>query len=323
LEQFRLCIAKLDYIRAEIVAKKINAKTLAKEDMQPLKLRYYDLMVQYDLHSGRYFEVCHSYREIYNTPIVQAEPAQWQPALKNAVLFAILSPFDSEISDILHRTNADKKVLLLPNCKRLLDAFTTDELQKWPLPDEAVWKVEKVFTGEKGAERWNDFHKRVVQHNIRTLSKYYTRITTSRLSHFLQLDEAKSEVFLSEMVSSKQLYCKIDRPTGIVVFQRRQTPNDLLQNWAEDIDSLLGLVEDTCHLINRENMLLQMRESAAALTAAEDDKKALPAPSPSPPPPSDDNKKTAPAATAAAPSAAPGASVAPMAVDDEKKKEGT
>lgn len=34
LEQLRLCLAKKDFVRSEIIAKKIQPKTLAKEDMQ-------------------------------------------------------------------------------------------------------------------------------------------------------------------------------------------------------------------------------------------------------------------------------------------------
>jgi 26S proteasome regulatory subunit N5 len=52
----------------------------------------------------------------------------------------------------------------------------------------------------------------------------------------------KSEKYLSELVSSKQLYAKIDRPTGIVTFARKQSANDVLEAWSNDIESLLGLV---------------------------------------------------------------------------------
>ncbi len=99
--------------------------------------------------------------------------------------------------------------------------------------------------------------------NIRTLSQYYSRISSTRLAFFLQLDGEKAEKYLSEMVSSKQLYAKIDRPTGIVTFARKRTANDVLESWSNDIDTLLGLVENTCHLINKENMLHLARKQAA------------------------------------------------------------
>lgn len=57
------------------------------------------------------------------------------------------------------------------------------------------------------------------------------------------------------MVSSKQLFCKIDRPAGIATFTPRETPSSMLNDWAGDISQLLGLVEKTCHLIHKENMV--------------------------------------------------------------------
>ncbi len=84
------------------------------------------------------------------------------------------------------------------------------------------------------------------------------------MAFFLQSDTEKAEKYLSELVSSKQLYAKIDRPTGIVTFQRKQTANDTLEAWANDIDSLLGLVDNTCQLINKENMMHAARKQAEA-----------------------------------------------------------
>jgi len=307
LEQLRLCLAKRDYVRAEIIAKKIQPKTLDKAELQDLKVKYYELMIQYYLYTSKYFEICQSYREIFNTKIIQDDPVKWKAALKKAVTFCVLSPFDSEVSDILHRLKTEKKMLQLIGCKRLLDQFTTDELMRWPLQDEKEWRADPIFEEkEKGTQRWADFHKRVVQHNIRVLALYYSRITSARMAFFLQLDAERSEKFLSEMVSSKQLFAKIDRPTGIITFARKQSANDVLEAWSSDIDNLLGIVENTCHLINKENMIALARKQAEAERAVAVDK----------PVPMDDGKKDAdkqPAASAVASAAAAGAPAAPTA----------
>ena len=57
------------------------------------------------------------------------------------------------------------------------------------------------------------------------------------------------------MVSSKQLFAKIDRPTGIITFQATLDPSALVNAWSDDIVNLLNLVEKTCHAINKENMV--------------------------------------------------------------------
>lgn len=85
--------------------------------------------------------------------------------------------------------------------------------------------------------------------NIRTISKYYTRITINRLSQLLDLTQAKTETFLSSLVSSKTLYAKIDRPAGLVSFQAPRSGDQVLNEWSSDVGKLMGLIEKSCHLI--------------------------------------------------------------------------
>jgi len=263
LEQVRLCLAKKDYIRAEIISKKINPKNLEAEDISDLKLKYYKLMIEFYLHSSNYFAICKSYKAIFDTKSVQDDPAQWKQALKNVVIFLVLSPFDSESSDLMHRIKTEKKLTELVLPKVVLDLFTTDELMAWPLPSDAEWKQDAVFSDKaEGAKRLADLHKRVVQHNIRTIAKYYHRLTTSRLASLLALTVDQTEEHLSELVSSKQLYAKIDRPTGVVTFSRKETPTTVLQAWSSDVTDMLSLVEKTCHLINKEYMLREHMTAA-------------------------------------------------------------
>ena len=142
ISQIRLCLAKKDYVRAEIVSNKVNVKVLNEEKhqvnlsiemvfcktglMQDLKLRFYNLMIEYHSHYNNYFNICKAYKEIYSTPDVQKDDKQWRAvrertslaalaeprlcsrelaiqALHKAMLFMALSPWDAEISDLLHR----------------------------------------------------------------------------------------------------------------------------------------------------------------------------------------------------------------------------
>jgi len=255
MEQIRLCLAKKDYIRAEIVANKVNTKVLAEESYQELKIKFYTLMIQYYSHSSRYFDICKAFREIYNTPSVQSDPAQWKPALTQTVVFLLLSPWDAEVSDVVHRIKADKRIAEMPTLQHALNLLTTDELMRWPLPFEGEWKKNPAFTGEKAKEWWDDLHKRVVQHNIRVIGKFYSLISTKRIAQLLLLDERTSEAYLSEMVSSKQLFAKVDRPKGTIAFEKNMSDSDVVDKWSNDVSDLLTLVEKTCHMIAKENMI--------------------------------------------------------------------
>ncbi len=98
----------------------------------------------------------------------------------------------------------------------------------------------------------------MIQHNLRTCSKYYKRMHTSKLGSMLGLDAELLEKHLSDMSGSGDLYLKIDRPKGIVSFETPMSPESVLSDWSSDMGKLLGLMENTCHLINRERMVHKM-----------------------------------------------------------------
>ncbi|XP_020367063.1 26S proteasome non-ATPase regulatory subunit 12 [Rhincodon typus] len=266
LEQMRLCLAVKDYIRTQIISKKINTKFFQGENTEELKLKYYNLMIQVDQHEGSYLSICKHYRAIYDTPCIQAESTKWQQALKSVVLYAILAPYDNEQSDLVHRISLDKRLEEIPKYRDLLKLFTTMELMRWSSLEEDYGKElreelpENVCTDvfsstEEGNKRWKDLKNRVVEHNIRIMAKYYTRITMKRMAELLDLSVDESEEFLSNLVVNKTIFAKVDRLAGIINFQRPKDPNDILNDWSHKLNSLMGLVNKTTHLIAKEEMI--------------------------------------------------------------------
>ncbi|KJE98064.1 proteasome 26S non-ATPase subunit 12 [Capsaspora owczarzaki ATCC 30864] len=259
LEQMRLCLAKQDFIRTQIISKKISPKFFDNPDHQELRIRFNQLMIQVEQHDRDHMATSKLYRGIYATSAVQSDPAQWHAALQAAVLYLILAPFDNEQSDLLHRTQADKRLKQLPQLESLLKLFTTAELINW-VDLEATYGAElrngDVFAAtEAGAQRWEDLKKRVIEHNIRVISKYYTRIDAARLAELLNLSVLESEKRLSELVVAKTVWARIDRPSGIVTFKEVKDPAERLNQWSRNIDSLMHLVDKTTHLIVKEEMV--------------------------------------------------------------------
>jgi 26S proteasome regulatory subunit N5 len=264
LEQVRLTLTNKDYIRAQIISNKINRRVLTEPDFQELKLRFYTLMIQYYMHEKNYLEVCKCFQAMYDTPSVKADKARWIPELRRIVLFAILSPHNNEQNDLLHRVYEDKNLLEVPKYRDLLKRFITIELIRWERLN-ALYKEEFAshpdFFPSSGAGTgtgsglWPELHKRVVEHNVRVISTYYTRVTMVRLSELLELKQEEAEKFVSDLVSKKSIFAKIDRPKGIVVFRKTQDPSETLNNWSENVTSLLDLLEKTTHLIHREIMV--------------------------------------------------------------------
>lgn len=261
LEQMRLCLAKSDYIRTQIISKKINTKFFQDKENEDLKLRFYDLMIQHALHEDQYLNVHKFYKQIYDSESIQEDEAKWKEALQNAVLFVVLAPYDNEQSDLLNRIYQDAKLAQIPQYQEIAKCFVTSELMRWSEIESTYGQLlnqSAAFNSatEDGQKRLKELHNRVVEHNIRVIAKYYTRVSTKRLTQLLDLNEKDAEEFLSKLVVSKTIYARIDRSAGVVNFQTKKDANEILNNWSNDINSLLNLIEKTCHLISKEVSLM-------------------------------------------------------------------
>merc|ERR1712039_90270 len=81
LNQMRLVLLKKDFVRTQIISKKLNPKLLDADDFQDLKVQYYEYMVRYWLHEKSFLDVSKCYLAMYNTAATQADEAKWKAAL--------------------------------------------------------------------------------------------------------------------------------------------------------------------------------------------------------------------------------------------------
>ncbi|KAK3585181.1 hypothetical protein CHS0354_001816 [Potamilus streckersoni] len=267
LEQMRLCLAKKDYIRTQIISKKINTKYFEEPGTTELKLKYYQLMIEVDEHDGSYLSICKHYRAVYDTPEIKENPEKMKEALRYVVLYLILAPYDNDQSDLIHRAKEDKNLEEIPKYRDLLKCFTTPEIIQWKQLCQTYESELKfgspgsppthVFNTklEGGTKRWQDLKNRVVESNIRVMAKYYTRVRMKRMAELLDLTEAETEEFLSSLVVTKTVQAKMDRLEGIVNFSQQKDPNDILNDWSVSINTLMQLVNKTTHLITKEEMV--------------------------------------------------------------------
>ncbi|KAE8671010.1 26S proteasome non-ATPase regulatory subunit 12-like protein A [Hibiscus syriacus] len=282
LEQVRLCLDRQDYVRAQILSRKISPRVFdvdsSKEKKKPkegdnvveeppadipslleLKHIYYELMIQYYFHNNDYLEICRCYKAIYEIPSIREDPSQWIPVLRKICWYLILAPHDPMQSSLLNATLEDKNLSEIPKFKLLLKQFITMEVIQWT----SFWNLYKdefeseknMFGGSLGDKAAEDLKMRIIEHNILVVSKYYSRITLKRLAELLCLTVQEAEKHLSEMVVAKAMVAKIDRPMGIVCFQVAKDSNEILNSWAVNLEKLLDLVEKSCHQIHRETMV--------------------------------------------------------------------
>ena len=192
--------------------------------------------------------------------------------LQRIIYFVILAPYDNEQHDLLQRIFRDTRNSQVQLDADLLKLFTVHELMRWPevakkfgphLCETDVFDVKPDQSDdEKAHQRWQDLRKRVIEHNVRVVAKYYTRIQMGRLTQLLDLTDEETEKYISELVTSKTVYAKIDRPARLVSFAKPRDADDILNEWSHNMKSLLGHLERIDHLITKEEMMARIKPKA-------------------------------------------------------------
>merc|ERR1711917_111706 len=133
LEQMRLTIANKDMVRAQIISKKISTRYFQneKEEVQELKLKYYNLMIELDMKEKKYLQVSKHFQQINTTPIVTKDESKARDSFISCTLFCILSEIGPEQQSHLNLLNKDKQLEDLPLFKNLIGSFLTQELMNW------------------------------------------------------------------------------------------------------------------------------------------------------------------------------------------------
>lgn len=276
LEQVRLVLKKQDFVRGKIIANKVDKKAMEDPELEDLKIKYFELLITYHTHERDALELAKAHLAIYRCDSVKDDEPAWKKQLKLSALYLALAPFDNHQIDLVRILTQDKRLKEgLPSYYALLKHFISGEIAPWPLPenDELSKHPLMVTTGmdtssspSAANKDWYEvLHDRVMENDIRVVAGYYSRIKTARLAEFLKLSTDKAEEYVADMVTSGTipLEAKIDRPSGIVVFAPKKDANAVLSEWSDDISELLGLVEKTCHLIHKENMMHTAKTKAA------------------------------------------------------------
>lgn len=187
--------------------------------------------------------------------------------LARIIYFVVLAPHDNEQHDLMHRIKVDTRNSQVPLEAKLLGEFTVQELMRWP-------NVEKIYGPElrktdifessdtKANQRWQDLRKRVIEHNVRVIAKYYTRIRMDRLTEHLDLSEDETEKYISDLVTTKMVHARIDRPARVVNFAKPRSTDDILNEWSYNMKDLLSHLGKIEHLITKDEMMASIQPSA-------------------------------------------------------------
>ncbi|OBZ79449.1 26S proteasome non-ATPase regulatory subunit 12 [Grifola frondosa] len=240
-----------EWVKVRVGGRKVNEDFLKNKENEDLKLKYYDMMIQYALNKSAYLDAAKYYHKVWETPTIKEEvDGRGREALEHIVTFVVLAPHDNEQSDMLHRLSIDPALVKLDLHSALVKCFTTPELMRWPGIEEVYGPLLRKTTVFSSDKLWEDLHTRVIEHNIRIVAQYYTRITLPRLTALLNLTLPQTEETLCRLVVSGTVWARIDRPAGIINFRSSKSAEDVMNDWSSDMQRLLGLVEKTWMGVN-------------------------------------------------------------------------
>lgn len=259
LEQLRLVLFKKDFIRCQVISRKIDPKLLNADEHADLKLKYFRYMIELHIHEESYSDVAKCYEQILNTRCIKDDMNEFLEHMKCYVIYLVLSPHDEQQNKFLNLMKLEKnKLKEIPIFESIVNDFLSRDLIQWPLPYENELTSFHIFTNthiQGGRQRWDLFKKKVMFHNIYVMSNCYGRITLNRLSQLLNIGVEEAETLVSELVGNKLIIAKIDRLYGIVKFGQKNNPEILLNEWSSQINQILDLLEESSHLIQKEKML--------------------------------------------------------------------
>lgn len=271
LYQLSLVLKRKDYVRTQIILKKISKKGLNDKDLEKIKINYYSQIIEFYNHEKDTLEVSKCYQVIYDTMVkaeenkecnLEFDAKEKSRNFENFVVYLLFTPYSNEQYDLLNIVNTRyaRELEAIPMLEKFVHKFLLSELM--PLDENDVKNDLGRFEPfqehiEFSAEHMEALYKQIIQHNLRVIEKYYTQIRLDRLSKLILVNVDRAELEIADMVVNKRIIAKINRLDGIVKFGKKEFVNDTLNNWNHDIKTLLSKIDTTCHLINREKVVYE------------------------------------------------------------------
>lgn len=280
LEQVRLTLQKKDYAQAKVLSRKILLKTLAGFDKaEEYKATYLEYLLQISRFENDYLTTVKNSLLLMEIPLVKQSP-EYKTLLVSIIYYIILAPYDNLQSDLMHKIKANPVFAKNVDAQvyKLLDTFTTNELiHSENISAEYHTHFSQLLVFADNETNTKNLQKRIIEHNLRIINKYYLFIKLDRLALLLHVTLAEAETHVSELVNSGMIRAKINRPQGVIKFEKLQhgaaagasqvtsnseNINELLNSWMYDVDKLLEEVDSIGHLINKEEMMYGLKQKA-------------------------------------------------------------
>lgn len=286
LFQMRILLNKQDYIRTLIVSNKVTRRHLNDEGLEKQKLEFYELIIQYYLHENQFLDVAKSYKILFDFVKELELKASSSETLKketldnykavlasvnkqilffNYVMYLAICPPELEAKNMLNELNLFYKKDLEEN-KDMLQLVTiklNDDIVQ--INENLLGQFAKYPIFMKDAlnpdsdKHFKLFRKYLIQHDITIFQKFFSQVSLNRISQIIGINKSEVEAEIADMVINKYIYAKINRINSIVNFKPKQSANDKLDDLNFDLSKMLEKLENTCHLIHKENLKFDIK----------------------------------------------------------------
>jgi len=152
----KLVLIRRDFVRCQILSRKISRRHIAGEGLEKLKIEYYLFMIRYYVHEKMIMDACKSYQIIYDT-IAKAEGDLAdelkayeggkikERSFENFIIYLLVSPYDNEKVDMMNivKKNYARGLEDSPELSRYIDKLLAYELM--PFSEDQITTIMTKF----------------------------------------------------------------------------------------------------------------------------------------------------------------------------------
>ncbi|KAM0673548.1 proteasome regulatory particle subunit [Gurleya vavrai] len=236
LETLKLCLYNKDWIRCDIISKRIRKSFFSESNDKNLEVDFYNYMMLVSL-GQKLFEDCSN----YSKKLYEIDVNENSEKILICTFFSILSENSIERDNLL-KFCCDCKDNTA-EARKLIKMFKGDEIIDFSICDD-ILKGSSMFETLK-----EDFLNAINDHNFRVISKFFKKIRVVDLVEIMKLNVNDCIALICNGVNKGKIYAKIDQEMQIVSFKRKGD---------SDVEKRIEMVMDKIikvnHLIQKENL---------------------------------------------------------------------
>lgn len=281
LYQMKLNIILEDFTKLIIVSKKVNTKFFDDSKMALLEVTFYLYCLHYHQHKNEYMQSADCLGKVYNALLkmeknIAEDAIQEEGAPKefDSMVLRLYEPMldktlacQTYLSMILLEEYSEEKIEKLKKqwenhqlatddnqgLKSLINAFLDKELSSCNLKDYSLSDLHLFSeTGLYNTRYHTQLEKQLIKKNLKQVSLFYNSIRFEKLAKLLRNNKDRIEDYLCELIFHNKVKCSIDRPAELILFRMEETEAEKIDNWVQNINEIVDLVDFVCERIERE-----------------------------------------------------------------------